>query len=129
MNVRMTAAVAVASLVGSLGLVGSALGAGYPPEATRAMGERYEAMAAYYLGPQAPGYTPQALRALGDRWSAMARYQRQAELDTARREAAAFDWADAGIGALAAIGAVALLGLGALGIRSHGERPASPAAL
>ena len=75
-----------------------------------------------------PGYSSQALRALDDRWTAMARYYQQAELDSARREAAAFDWADAGIGALAAIGAVALFGLGALRIRSHGERSTSPAA-
>jgi hypothetical protein len=47
----------------------------------------------------------------------MTRYYQQVELDKARREAAAFDWLDAGIGALAAIWAVALLGLGAMGLR------------
>jgi hypothetical protein len=100
-----------------------------PPQAAQALGERYEAMAEYYLGPGSSGYTPpQALRALGERWQAVARYEQQAQLEQARRQAAAFSWADAGIGALAAIGAVALLGLGALGIRSHGERSASPAA-
>jgi hypothetical protein len=100
-----------------------------PPQAARALGERYEAMAEYYLGPGSSGYTPpQALRALGERWQAVARYEQQAQLEQARRQAAAFSWADAGVGALAAIGAVALLGLGALGIRSHGERSASPAA-
>jgi hypothetical protein len=128
MKVRMAATVAVATLLGSLGLAGTALGADYPPEAVRAMGERYEAMARHYLDAPTHGYSSQALRALDDRWTAMARYSQQAELETARREAAAFDWADAGIGALAAIGAVALLGLGALRIRSLGERSASPAA-
>jgi hypothetical protein len=99
-----------------------------PPQAVQALGERYEAMAEHYLGAGSGGYSPQALRALGERWQAVARYEQQAQLEQARRQAAAFSWADAGIGALAAIGAVALLGLGALGIRSHGERSASPAA-
>jgi hypothetical protein len=99
-----------------------------PPQAVQALGERYEAMAEHYLGPGSSGYTPQALHALGERWQAVARYEQQVQLEQARRQAAAFSWADAGIGALAAIGAVALLGLGALGIRSHGERSASPAA-
>jgi hypothetical protein len=101
-----------------------------PPQAAQALGERYEAMAEYYLGPGSSGYTPpQALRALGERWQAVARYEQQAQLEQARRQAAAFSWADAGIGALAAIGAVALLGLGALGLRSRTPgRPARPAA-
>jgi hypothetical protein len=99
-----------------------------PPQAVQALGERYEAMAEHYLGAGSGSYSPQALRALGERWQAVARYEQQAQLEQARRQATAFDWADAGIGALAAIGAVALLGLGAVGIRSHGERSASPAA-
>jgi hypothetical protein len=98
------------------------------PQAIQALGERYGAMADHYLGAGRGGYSPQALRALGERWQAVARYEQQAQLEQARRQAAAFDWADAGIGALAAIGAVALLGLGAVGIRLHGERSASPAA-
>ena len=127
MKRRMAATVAAATLLGSLGIAGAALGAGYPPEAVRAMGERYEATARHYLGAPAPGYSSQALRALGDRWNAMARSYQQAELESARRKAAAFDWADAGIGGLVAIGAVALFGLGALRVRSHGERSTSPA--
>ena len=103
-----------------------------PPEAIRALGERYQAMAAHYGGSPdagtATGLPAQALEALGSRWVATAAYYRHAELEQARQAAGAFDWLDAGIGALAAIGAVALLGLGALGIRSHGERSASPAA-
>ena len=51
---------------------------------------------------------------MGERYQAMAEYYRRAELEQARQAAGAFDWLDAGIGALAAIGAFALLGLGAL---------------
>jgi hypothetical protein len=98
-----------------------------PPQAARALGERYEAMAQYYAGASS-SLPPQAARALGERYEAMAEHYQQAQLEQARRQAAAFSWADAGIGALVAIGAVALLGLGALGIRSHSERSASPAA-
>jgi len=53
-------------------------------------------MAEHYLGPGSSGYTPpQALRALGERWQAVARYEQQAQLEQARRQATAFDWADA----------------------------------
>jgi hypothetical protein len=165
MKVRVAASIGIASLVCSLGLAATATGAGYSPQAVKAMGERYEAMAQHYLGTREPavveeayppravaalgaryeamaryylgpgaatsssGYSPQALGALNDRWTAAARYYQQAELDDARREAAGFDWLDAGIGALAATGAVALLGLGAIGLRSRSAgRPASPAA-
>ena len=104
--------------------------ASLPPRAAQALGERYEAMAEHYLGPGSSGYTPpQALRALGERWQAVARYEQQAQLEHARRQAAAFGWADAGVGALAATGVVALLGLGALGLRSRTPgRPASQTA-
>ena len=98
-----------------------------PPQAAQALGARYEAMAQYYTGASS-SLPPQAARALGARYEAMAEHYQQAQLEQARRQAAEFSWADAGVGALAAIGAVALLGLGALGIRSHGERSASPAA-
>ena len=98
-----------------------------PPQAAQALGARYEAMAQYYAGASS-SLPPQAARALGARYEAMAEHYQQAQLEQARRQAAEFSWADAGVGALAAIGAVALLGLGALGIRSHGERSASPAA-
>ena len=114
MKVRMATTVAVATLLSSLGIAGTALGAGYTPQALRAMGERYEAMAKRYLGAPAPEDSSQALRALDARWTAIERNYQQAELENARRQAAAFDWVDAGIGALAAIGAVALFGLGAL---------------
>jgi hypothetical protein len=120
MTIRLAAAIGAATLFGSLGLAGAAFGAGYSPQAVEAMGQRYEAMAQHYLGSQPSGtYSADALRALSDRWSAMARYYQQVELDEARRDAVAFDWLDAGIGALAAVGAVALLGLGAVGMRTR----------
>lgn len=56
-----------------------------PPEAIRAMGERYQAMAEHYGGSPdtgtATGLSPQALEALGSRWVAAAEYYRQAELE------------------------------------------------
>jgi hypothetical protein len=120
MTIRLTAAIGAATLFGGLGLAGAAFGAGYSPRAVEAMDQRYEAMAQHYLGSQPSGtYSADSLRALNDRWSAMTRYYQQVKLDKARREAATFDWLDAGIGALAAIGAVALLGLGALGLRTR----------
>ena len=95
------------------------------------MGERYQAMAEHYGGSPdtgtATGLSPQALEALGSRWEAAAEYYRQAELEQARQAAGAFDWLDAAIGALAAIGAVALLGFGALGLGVRAHRSAGPA--
>lgn len=102
-------------------------GVGYSDQAVTALGQRSQAMSDHYLGNAGTEYSPQAVRALGERWQAAARYEQEVQLEQARRQAAAFDWADAGIGALAAIGAVALLGLGAVGIRLHAGRPASPA--
>ena len=76
--------------------------------------ERYQAMARYYTQ---TGQTSQAIAA----------YYRQTELEQARQEAAAFDWLDAGIGALAAMGALSLLGLGALRLHTHSHRRMRPA--
>jgi hypothetical protein len=102
-----------------------------PPEAIRAMGERYQAMAEHYGGASdagtATGLPPQALEALGSRWVATAEYYRHAELEQARQAAGAFDWLDAAIGALAATAAVALLGLGAVGVGVRAHRSAGPA--
>ena len=95
------------------------------PQATRAMGERYQAMAEHYG--TSSSLPPEASRAMGERYQAMAEYYRQAEFEQARREAGAFDWLDAAIGALAATGAVALLGLGALGLGVRAHRSAGPA--
>jgi uncharacterized membrane-anchored protein YhcB (DUF1043 family) len=100
-------------------------------EAIQAMGERYQVMAEHYGGSSDTGTAtdlpPQALEALGSRWVAAAQYYRQAELEQARQAAGAFDWLDAAIGALAATGAVALLGLGALGLGVRAHRSAGPA--
>jgi uncharacterized membrane-anchored protein YhcB (DUF1043 family) len=102
-----------------------------PREAIQAMGERYQVMAEHYGGSSDTGTAtdlpPQALEALGSRWVAAAQYYRQAELEQARQAAGAFDWLDAAIGALAATGAVALLGLGALGLGVGAHRSAGPA--
>src|SRR5262245_12261714 len=96
-----------------------------PPEAIQAMGERYQAMAEHYgMSSSVP---PQAIQALGERYEAMTEHYRQAEPEQARQAASAFDWLDAAIGALAATGAVALLGLGALGLGVRAHRSAGPA--
>src|SRR5262245_51557287 len=60
------------------------------PQAVRAMGERYQAMAEHYGTSSTP--PPEAIRAIGERYQAMAESYRQAELEQARRAAGAFDW-------------------------------------
>jgi hypothetical protein len=128
MNGQRTFGLIAVAMVAAMLVSTAAVAASEPltPQAIRAMGERYQAMAEHYG--TSSSLTPQAIRAMGERYQAMAEYHRRGELEQARQAAGAFDWLDAGIGALAAIGAVALLGLGALRIRSHGERSASPAA-
>jgi hypothetical protein len=112
--------------------ISSRSGTGLSARAEKAWGARYVAMAEYYrkdVGTSSgreSRLSPQALEALGARWEATAAYYRQVELEQARRRAAAFDWLDAGIGALVATGTVALLGLGALGL-AYARRPARPA--
>jgi hypothetical protein len=100
-------------------------GSSLTPQAIRAMSERYRAMAEYYG--TGSSLTPQAIRAMSERYRAMAKYYRQAQLPQVRQAAGAFDWLDAAIGALAATGAVALLGLGALGLGVRVHRSAGPA--
>ena len=95
------------------------------PQAIRAMGERYQAMAEYYG--TSSSLPPEAIRAMGERHQAMAEYYRQAELEQARQAAGPFDWLDAALGALAASGAVVLLGLGALGLGVRAHRSAGQA--
>ncbi len=56
----------------------------YSPQALKAMGDRWTAMAAFYQHkptatrvidrPAASFYSPQALKAMGDRWTAMATF-------------------------------------------------------
>jgi hypothetical protein len=84
--------------------------AAYPPEALKALGARYEAMAEHYYA-TAPQYPPAALQALGERYETMAQYYSGQELLEAQAQASAFDWSDAGIGALIAVGLVAATGV------------------
>ena len=143
MNGQRTAGLVATAVLAATVLATSAV-AGSPKvsQADRAMGERYQAMAQSWA--QATGAvssSPLAQKALVERYQAIARYYtqtgqtgeaiaayyRQAELEQARQEAAAFDWLDAGIGALAAMGALSLLGLGTLGIHAHSHRRMRPA--
>lgn len=141
----------------SVGFVTAGVAAtGYTPEAERALGERYEAMAAYYLGTQ-PTLSPAALRAMGERYEAMAdwywateptyppaaleaigqRYDAMADYYTGLEATAeptaeptsAFHWTDAAIGALAVVGVGAAVALLVVETRRHVHHPpASPAA-
>lgn len=145
MNGQRTAGLVATAVLAATVLATSAV-AGSPKvsQADRATGERYQARAQSWA--QATGVassTPQAQNVVAQRYQAMARsyaqtgqtnraldvYYRQAELDQAQREAAAFDWLDAGIGALLATVALAVLGLGALGLHTRVHRPARPAVL
>lgn len=143
MNGQRTAGLVATAVLAATVLATSAV-AGSPKvsQADRAMGERYQAKAqSWARATGAVSSSPLAQKALVERYQAMARYYaqtgqtgqaiaayyRQAELEQARQEAAAFDWLDAGIGALAAMGALALLGLGALGLRTRVHGPARPA--
>ena len=97
-----------------------------PGAAVKALGERYESMAAYYA--QGTSMSAAAVRALGERYEAMAEYYREAELAQAQAEAAEFEWLDATLGALVAVGVLAAGAL-AFGVFRHTHHPpASPAA-
>lgn len=158
MNGQRVVGLIACSVLAAMLVTTAAVAASEPltPQAIRAMGERYQAMAAHY-GTSSPlprgairamgepyqvmaehygaspdsgtatGLSPQALEALAARWEAATEYYRQAELEQARQAADAFDWLDAAIGALAATGAVALFGLGALGLGVRAHRSAGPA--
>jgi hypothetical protein len=137
-------------------LAGAAIAAepSYSPQAERALGERYEAIAAYYLGTptsmpgvavkalgeryeamadyyaQGTSMSPAAVRALGERYEAMAEYYREAELAQAKADASEFEWLDATIGGLVAVGAIAAVLVLAFSAYRHTHHPpASPAAL
>jgi hypothetical protein len=139
---RTAGLVATAVLAATVLATSAVAGSPKVSQPDRAMGERYQAIAQSWA--QATGVassSPQAQNLVAQRYQAMARYYtqtgqtsraiaayyRQAELEQARREAAAFDWLDAGIGALAAMGALSLLGLGALGLQAHSHRRMRPA--
>lgn len=145
MNGQRTAGlVATAVLAATVFATSAVAGSPKVSQADRMMGERYQAMAHSWA--QATGVassSPQAQNVAAQRYHAMARYYartgrtgaalsayyRQGELEKARQEAAAFDWLDAGLGALAAIGGFALLSLGALGVHVRAQRLARPAVL
>lgn len=77
----------------------------YTPAALTAMGERYQAMADWYLPPAASYYSPAALSAMGERWQAVANYYA-----TRPAQSTPFQWNDALIGAGVAVGVVIALG-------------------
>lgn len=139
---RNVGLVAMAVLAATVLATSAVAGSPKVSQADRAMGDRYQAMAqSWARATEAVSSSSLAQKALVERYQAMARYYartgqtgqaiaayyRQAELEQARQEAAAFDWLDAGIGALAAIGALALLGLGALRMHAHSHRRMRPA--
>lgn len=144
MNGQRTAGLVATTVLAATVLATSAV-AGSPKVSPtdHAMGERYQAMAQSWAEATGMAASSQAQNVAAQRYQAMARYYvktgqtsraldtfyRQAELEQARHEAAAFDWLDAGIGALAAIGAFSLLALGALGLNARAHRPARPAVL
>src|SRR5215467_12344950 len=101
---------------GALGLVciaaalwsGSAIAAGPTPEAIRADGLRWQAIARSYEQQQRP--TPEAIRADGLRWQAIARTYGVHPVTTPSQSSSGsgFDFGAAGIGALAALGLAVL---------------------
>ena len=139
---RTVGLVATAVLAATVLATSAVAGSPKVSQTDRAMGERYQAMAqSWAQATGASSSSPLAQKALVERYQAMARYYtqtgqtgqaiaayyRQTELEQARQEAAAFDWLDAGIGALAAMGALSLLGLGALRLHTHSHRRMRPA--
>jgi len=127
MNGRRAVGLIAGAVLAAMLVSTAAIAASEPltPQAIQAMGERYQAMAEHYG--TSSSLPPEAIRAMGERYQAMAESYRQAELEQARQAAGGFDWLDAAIGALAATGAVALLGLGALGLGVRAHRSAGPA--
>jgi hypothetical protein len=123
----------------ALGLAVAAGAPTAPPEAARALGERGQAMAAYHSATSEPKrvavphgadredalvVASDPAMVWGRRWAAEAhRIAQSMTTPASRSEGVSFDWRDAGAGALAALGLVALLGIGAYGLRSRATRP------
>jgi hypothetical protein len=86
---------------------------GYTPAALMADGLRWQGIArAYQNRPAATFYTPQALKAEGLRWQATAQaYGVHKAPTVSSSSSSGFDWTDAGIGALGALG-VAVFAVG-----------------
>ena len=87
---------------------GSAIAAGPTPDAIRADGLRWQAIARSYEQQQRP--TPEAIRADGLRWQAIARTYGVDTVTTPSQSSSrsGFDFGAAGIGALAALGLAVL---------------------
>jgi hypothetical protein len=100
----------------------------YPPAALKALGERYTRAAEYFASLE-PSYTPAAIQAMGERYTAMAEYYDARALADARADAAAFDWTDAFVGALFAVGVIGASVLLVVEVRRHAHHhpPTAPA--
>ena len=144
MTVARTASAAAGALC-ALGLAAAGTAASAPPDLAQALGARDEAMTARYaaMGDQGSltiphdadredvsAVAPEPAVVSGERWAADAHRIAQSTPSPAGGiDGVSFDWRDAGAGALAALGVVALLALGAYGLRSRAaRRPASGAA-
>src|ERR1051325_8271764 len=102
--IRWTVLISAFALVVSQAAVAGA-GNSYTPQALKAMGERYQAEADYFLGrPAQSYYTPQALKALGQRYEAMGRFFGTAPV-ASTSPSSSFRWRDALIGAGTTLGA------------------------
>lgn len=88
----------------------------YTPAALKAMGERWNAVAASYEKPAAAHYTPAALKAMGERWQAVANYYA-----TQPQQPTPFQWHDAVIGAAVAFAAVVIAAMTLALVRGHGH--------
>ena len=99
----------------------------YTPQALRAMGLRYTALANSYTaappdsGSAASHYTPQALRAMGLRDTALANSYTVAH--TQASASPGFNWADAGIGAAGIIVILGAAGASTTLIRHRRQPP------
>lgn len=138
---RTVSAAAVAALC-ALGVAFSATASSAPPVA-QAVGVRGEAMTARdgVTNPSRPVALPHGADRKdvfvvaesripgGDRWAADGDISAaSAPLPASHADGVSFEWRDAAAGALAALGVVALLAVGAYGLHARARRPASGAA-
>ena len=126
----------------ALGLAVTATAGEAPLTPAQVLGLRGQAMAAHYGATNQPATVAiphsaaredlfvavaQGSIVKGEHRAALGNTAQQANPAPARVDNVSFDWGDAGLGAFAALGAVALLGVGAYGLRSRAGRPASGA--
>ena len=128
----------------AFGLAVTANAADLPPNLAQVLGDTGHAMAAHSsaTGKPGTGAIPHGAArddvsgtsaepgiVQGERWAANGGVAQHEVPAPARADSVSFDWADAGLGAFAALGAVALLGAAVYGLRSRtAGRPASGAA-